>query len=88
MVFWESIKDSNDPDAYEAYLESFPNGLFASLAKRRASRMVEETVIEEQPTPGVPSAPARRRPPPAGALPKFDYDSLNEQAIKNTKRKD
>ena len=88
MVFWESIKDSNDPDAYEAYLESFPNGLFASLAKRRASRMVEETVIEEQPTPGVPSGPARRRPPPASALPKFDYDSLNEQAIKNTNRKD
>ena len=86
MLFWESIKDSNDPDAYEAYLESFPNGLFASLAKKRISRAAEAAAIEAQPTPGVTSEPARRRPLPASALPKFDYDSLNEQAIKNTKR--
>lgn len=89
MVFWESIKDSNDPDAYEAYLESFPNGLFASLAKRRVARTMEEEAdaIEPRPAPGAPSKPARHRPPPAHALPKLDYERLNEQAIKNTKRK-
>lgn len=89
MVFWESIKDSDDPDAYEAYLESFPNGLFASLAKRRVARAMEEEAgaIEAQPAPGAPPKPARRRTPPAHALPKLDYELLNEQAIKNTKRK-
>ena len=32
-VFWESIKDSGDADAYKAYLESYPTGTFAPLAK-------------------------------------------------------
>lgn len=32
-LFWESIKDSGDADAYKAYLESFPTGTFVPLAK-------------------------------------------------------
>lgn len=87
MVFWESIKDSNDPDAYESYLESFPDGLFASLAKKRAARTTAENAGETQPSPGAASQPSRRRPPPAQSVPKLDYDSLNARAIENTKRK-
>lgn len=85
MVFWESIKDSNDPDAYESYLESFPDGLFAALAKRRAARTAVQSELDA-PKPSS-SAPPRRRPPPASSLPKFDYDTLTERAIENTKRK-
>jgi ketosteroid isomerase-like protein len=36
ISFWESIKNSNDPADFQAYLEKFPNGTFASLARRRA----------------------------------------------------
>ena len=85
MVFWESIKDSKDPDAYETYLESFPDGLFAPLAKRRAARAAVDSEIEAPPPS--PGAPPRRRPPPASSLPKLDYDTLSERAIENTKRK-
>ena len=87
MMFWESIKDSNDPDAYESYLESFPKGLFASLARRRAAHPPRDEPGEPPPSPDVPSRPPRRRPPPAHVLPKFDYETLNERAIENTKRR-
>jgi len=36
LAFWDSIKNSKDPEDYKAYLEKFPNGQFASLAKRRS----------------------------------------------------
>ncbi len=35
MLFWQSIKDSNDPVLFEAYLKAFPNGIFALIAKRK-----------------------------------------------------
>ena len=37
LVFWESIKDSDKAADYEAYLEAFPNGRFAPLARARAA---------------------------------------------------
>lgn len=36
MSFWDSIKNSNDPSDFRAYLDRFPNGTFAALARRRA----------------------------------------------------
>ena len=38
LEFWESIKDSTDASDYEAYLETYPNGRFAPLARVRAQR--------------------------------------------------
>jgi tetratricopeptide (TPR) repeat protein len=37
MGFWDTIKNSNDPGDFQAYLDRFPNGTFAALARRRAS---------------------------------------------------
>ena len=31
-MFWDSIKDSDNPDAFEAYLSKFPHGIFVPLA--------------------------------------------------------
>ncbi len=36
LSFWEAIRTSTDPADYEAYLEKWPNGTFATLARRRA----------------------------------------------------
>ncbi|MAG98894.1 MAG: hypothetical protein CMM08_19650 [Rhodospirillaceae bacterium] len=33
ITFWNSIKDSDDPAAFEAYLVQFPDGTFAAIAK-------------------------------------------------------
>ena len=34
-AFWDSVKDTNNPDELRAYLEEFPNGVFAKLARIR-----------------------------------------------------
>jgi hypothetical protein len=34
-LFWMSIKDGNDPAAFDAYLKQYPDGTFAPLARRR-----------------------------------------------------
>jgi tetratricopeptide (TPR) repeat protein len=36
MEFWRSIKDSDNPADFAAYLEAFPGGTFAALARVRA----------------------------------------------------
>lgn len=86
-MYWDAIKDSKDPGDYDSYLESFPDGLFASLARRRAAREMVEESGEPKPSLGASSRPLRRRPPPASSVPKLDYDTLNEWAIENTKRR-
>ena len=35
MLFWQSVKDSDDPALFEAYLKTFPDGIFALIAKRK-----------------------------------------------------
>ena len=35
LAFWNTIKDSDNPADYQAYLEVFPSGAFAPLAKLR-----------------------------------------------------
>jgi serine/threonine protein kinase len=39
LEFWRSIKDSGDPNDFEAYLRQFPKGVYASLAGRRVARL-------------------------------------------------
>jgi Caspase domain len=36
-LFWDTIKASNNPADFKAYLERFPDGIFAGLAKNRLS---------------------------------------------------
>ncbi|MFC1774438.1 SUMF1/EgtB/PvdO family nonheme iron enzyme [Pseudomonadota bacterium] len=43
LEFWQSIKDSTDAADYEAYLEAYPDGKFAPLAKSRAQRYKKST---------------------------------------------
>jgi adenylate cyclase len=39
LAFWDTVKDSDNPAMYEAYLERYPDGAFAALAKVRLSEM-------------------------------------------------
>jgi len=36
LSFWESIKNSSNPDDFKAYLDKYPDGQFAALAKSRS----------------------------------------------------
>jgi hypothetical protein len=37
FAYWESIKNSNDPEDFKGYLAKYPSGQFASIAQRRLS---------------------------------------------------
>ena len=41
IVFWESVRDSDHAGDFEAYLERFPDGTFAVLARMRLDRLSE-----------------------------------------------
>jgi formylglycine-generating enzyme required for sulfatase activity len=77
LTFWDSIKDSNYPSDYEAYLKAYPNGRFAALAKARIERLRAAGAPSSAPashTPPVVAAPAQSAQPvqktrPAPAAP-------------------
>jgi peptidoglycan hydrolase-like protein with peptidoglycan-binding domain len=39
VVFWQSIQNSNSPAQFQAYLDQYPNGTFAALARTRIEEM-------------------------------------------------
>lgn len=59
MELWTSVKGSNSPDEYRAYLEKFPNGTFADLARTRIaslSRSAPAAPVTASAAPGAPAA--------------------------------
>ena len=54
LIFWDSIKDSDNPGDYEAYLEAYPDGKFAPLARARAKRLREQLSQERRADTGPP----------------------------------
>jgi len=39
LLFWESVRNSENPLALKAYIEKFPDGEFATLADIRLSEL-------------------------------------------------
>ncbi|HJR20639.1 MAG TPA: caspase family protein, partial [Dongiaceae bacterium] len=39
LLFWDSIKDSDNPATFQAYLTQFPNGVFAGLARAKIDEL-------------------------------------------------
>ena len=74
MMFWETIKDSTKAEEYEAYLQIFPEGIFASLARRRAMRK------------GAMAEAGELSPTPVDRPGGLDFDRLSERAKENTER--
>ncbi|MDB5532962.1 MAG: hypothetical protein JWO28_1277 [Hyphomicrobiales bacterium] len=52
IAFWNSVKDSKNPAELRAYLQSFPAGIFAQLARVRIEEMEKpRAVTAPNPTP-------------------------------------
>jgi formylglycine-generating enzyme required for sulfatase activity len=64
LSFWNSIKDSNDPADFEAYLKQYPAGRFADLAHNRIRQLKAATVRPEPAPPPVVEPPVAVRPEP------------------------
>jgi formylglycine-generating enzyme required for sulfatase activity len=61
LAFWESIRNSRNAAEYRAYLDAYPSGRFASLARTREQ--------EYRAGPAAPSAVAAVATPPASPQP-------------------
>ncbi len=65
-IFWQSIEASTDAADFQAYLQKFPDGDFAPLARNRLAALATP-----KPTPGPAPSPAASPPagnPAAGAI--------------------
>jgi formylglycine-generating enzyme required for sulfatase activity len=69
LVFWDSVKDSSHASDYEAYLQAYPKGRFAALAKARLERLRNTATAPKTETPAERPAPASKAAPerPAAA---------------------
>lgn len=65
-TFWTSIKDGSDPADFEAYLERYPDGHFAALARNRLKNLGGEPIVASVATAPAVEAPA---PPKQEKLP-------------------
>ena len=66
LAYWNSISTSEDPSILQSYLDRYPGGRFASIARLR----IEELSRPAPVAPALPEpAPA---PPPLAAKPSFD----------------
>ena len=39
LEFWRAIKEGNDPHDFELYVQQFPSGIYAALAKRKIAKL-------------------------------------------------
>lgn len=59
LVFWESIRNSQNPAEFQAYLNAYPQGRFAELARLRAKA---EPAPPPKPAAAPPKKPAVKAP--------------------------
>jgi serine/threonine-protein kinase len=58
LVYWKDIKDSTDPEEFEAFLGKFPAGIYADLARRRLRKLTtgnsspDQTILSGMRAPG------------------------------------
>jgi carboxyl-terminal processing protease len=77
---WDGIKDSKDASDYRAYLDQYPNGIFANIAKSRLASLGDGAPREQPATPAVEPASVPAAAPVATSVPTTDGGSNAEAA--------
>lgn len=64
LVYWKDVKDSTDPEDLHGFLEKFPTGIYADLARRRLRRLAgtPDTVVGAPGFTGSMPAPLATQP--------------------------
>lgn len=65
IVFWDSIKDSDNADLYLAYLQRYPNGVFRVIAEERLKEIYGGGGDAAAADTGAPAAEAVEPAPPS-----------------------
>jgi carboxyl-terminal processing protease len=91
-TFWTSIQNSKNPDDYQAYLDQFPNGTFAGLARNRLAALgqgaprTEPTTPAPQPT-AAPVTPVEPAPePPVASDENTTSDKAETSSAKQSRK--
>ncbi|HUQ75003.1 MAG TPA: bifunctional serine/threonine-protein kinase/formylglycine-generating enzyme family protein [Burkholderiales bacterium] len=50
LEFWRAIKDGNDPEDFKLYIQQFPNGIYAALAKRKITKLLDPNATTDDPS--------------------------------------
>lgn len=75
IEFWQSVKSSKDPGELQAYIDVYPDGKFAPLARIRIKRLSTNPAPVVSTPPAPPPQPSA--PPPRVELPLFKSDDVN-----------
>nr|WP_283254201.1 serine/threonine-protein kinase [Ramlibacter paludis] len=73
LVYWKDVKDSTDPEDLQGFLDKFPTGIYADLARRRLRKLVggdgttNITAVGTLPPRAAPAMPPAAAAPVAGA---------------------
>lgn len=58
IAFWETVRDSKNPAELQAYIDQYPNGRFAVLAKARLAALGQKPPVQAAPRPqAAPAVP-------------------------------
>ncbi|MGI9463895.1 MAG: caspase family protein [Aestuariivirgaceae bacterium] len=60
VLFWSSVMNSNDPKIVQTYLDKFPTGLFARLARSKLTDLQQAAISRPAIDPAVDRQPAAR----------------------------
>ncbi|UCE05053.1 MAG: adenylate/guanylate cyclase domain-containing protein, partial [bacterium] len=99
LVFWETIKDSEDRNMYEEYLRKFPDGIFAGLAQLNVEKYSKYDTTQKKDSgrtkdkmhEKMPQGPRKMRQKPTKEeatlkkSPKEDYEIVFWRSIENSK---
>ncbi len=53
VMYWESVKDSDDPDMFQAYIDQFPEGVYVVLAKIKLKNFVNNSSVTQSSIPNL-----------------------------------
>ncbi|WP_165905318.1 SUMF1/EgtB/PvdO family nonheme iron enzyme [Rhodovulum euryhalinum] len=68
IAMWQALGEDAGPAGYRAYLDAFPRGLFAEVARARLDTVEQAALVQR----GTDSAPAPIDPAPAAPEPRAD----------------
>jgi hypothetical protein len=85
MMFWESVRGSSDPADFRAYLEKYPNGSFAPLARNRLAALGQAQGSPQSSTPAAPARSSGSRLPSAGDT--WTYRLIEPKSIDGPKQR-
>jgi hypothetical protein len=65
LQFWKAVQDSSRPEDIQAYLDKYPNGAVAPLARNRIDALIGRSRVAAAPATSPPAAAAPVTSPPA-----------------------